>query len=143
MCSTNIILYYSSSEYNLYFDYFTKSAPLILSSLCSWLEREIYFNLVGRWIKWPSQRISSFELVRDLLFFKSFEYPSSPLNILQVLQRFLRQNFFKTWASWKLGVENERGCPLFIVVSEDKLHFELIYLKICSKLLIGPNFALG
>ena len=32
----------------------------------------------------------------------------------------------------KIGAENERGCPLFIVVSKDKLHFELIFLKICS-----------
>ena len=30
----------------------------------------------------------------------------------------------------KIGVENERGCPLFIVASEDKLYFELICLKI-------------
>ena len=41
----------------------------------------------------------------------------------------------------KLRGENERESPLFIVVSEDKLRFELICLKICSRLLIGPNFA--
>ena len=40
----------------------------------------------------------------------------------------------------KLRDENERECPLFIVVSEDKLPFELICLKICSRLLIDPNF---
>ena len=51
---------------------------------------------------------------------------SSPSNVLQVLQRSLRQNFSKAWASWKLGVQNERGCPLFIVILEDKLHFEYI-----------------
>ena len=30
----------------------------------------------------------------------------------------------------KIGVENKRGCPLFIVASEDKLYFDLICLKI-------------
>ena len=39
---------------------------------------------------------------------------SSSFNVFQVLQRFLRWNFSRVWASWKLGVENERGCPLFI-----------------------------
>ena len=71
---------------------------------------------------------------------------SSPLNVLQVLQRFFK--FFKdSWSriSLELGLlenlipQNERGCPLFIVVSKDKFHFELICLKSCSGLMIGPN----
>ena len=121
-------------------------ALLILSSLLSWLKREIFFNLVGRWINWSSQRISSFELVRDLLsfkFFKSFKCFSSPLNVLQVLQRFLRHNFSRVWASWKLGVENELGYALFIVVLEDKLHFELICLKVnfwLTQILLRDNY---
>ena len=45
----------------------------------------------------------------------------------------LEAEFLQTF-DVKIGVENERGCPLFIVVSEDKLHFELIFLKICSRL---------
>ena len=37
----------------------------------TWLEQEIILALVGRWIERSSQQISSFELIRDLLFFKS------------------------------------------------------------------------
>ena len=115
-----------------------------------WLEQEILLTLVGRWIERSLQQISIFELVRDLLFFKffkSFKCSSSPSNVLQVFQMFFK--FFKdSWdiISSKLGLlenlvfQNERKCPLFIVVSDDKLHFKLIYLKICSKLLIVPNF---
>ena len=58
---------------------------------------------------------------------------------LNVLHSFLRQNFSRVLAFWKLRVENESGCPLFIVVSENKFYFELICLKICSRLLINPN----
>ena len=39
--------------------------------LWTWLKQEIFLTLVGRWIEWSSQQISSFELIRDLLFFKS------------------------------------------------------------------------
>ena len=39
--------------------------------LWTWLEQEIFLTLVGRWIERSSQQISSFELIRDLLFFKS------------------------------------------------------------------------
>ena len=105
----------------------------------TWLEQEIFLTLVGRWIERSSQRISGFELITDLLSFKPFECSSSSSKILQVLQKFLRQNFSRAWASWKLGLQNEKECPLFIVVSEDKLHFELIFLKRCSRLLNSPN----
>jgi len=50
--------------------------------LLFWLECEIFFTLVGRWIEKSSQWISSFELVRDLLFFKSFKCSSSSSKIL-------------------------------------------------------------
>ena len=49
----------------------------------------------------------------------------SSSNVFQALQRFLRQNFSRVWASWKPGCENERRCLLFIVISKDKPHFEL------------------
>ena len=39
--------------------------------LWSWLEQEIFLPLVGRCIERSSQQISSFELIRDFLFFKS------------------------------------------------------------------------
>ena len=39
--------------------------------LWTWLKQEIFLTLVGRWIEQSSQQISNFELVRDLLFFKS------------------------------------------------------------------------
>ena len=113
--------------------------------LWTWLKQEIFLTLIGRWIDRSSQYIFSFELIRDLLsfkFFKPFECSSSSSKILQILQKFLRQSFFKAWASWKLCGQNVRGCPLFIVILEDKLHFELIYLKVCSRLLIGPNSSL-
>ena len=37
--------------------------------LWTWLEQGLFLTLVGRWIEWSSQQISSFELIRDLLFF--------------------------------------------------------------------------
>ena len=98
----------------------------------TWLEQEIFLTLVGRWIEQSSEQIFSFELIRDLLFFKFFK--PFECSILQVLQRFVRLNFSRVWVSWKLGVENERGCPLFIVILEDKLYFELIHLRVCSRL---------
>ena len=39
--------------------------------LWSWLEQEIFLTLVGRWIEQSSQKVSNFELIRDILFFKS------------------------------------------------------------------------
>ena len=46
---------------------------------------------------------------------------------------FLLFSFFSDCPA-SLGVENEMGCLLFIVVLEDKIYFELICLKISSKL---------
>ena len=129
VCKYKFWLMYN--EYNLYFDSFTKEYPLILSSL-NLTRTRIFLTLIERWIDRSSQQISSFELIRDLLsfkFFKHFECSSSSSNVLQVLQSFLRWNFSRTWASSKLVVKNERGCPLFIVILEDKLHFELITWK--------------
>ena len=140
----------------------------------TWLVQGIFLTLVERWIERSPQQISSFKLIRDLLFFKSLNMKAFRLKFLgaleawsvelqrfgfvkvyggffslipielqrtylNVLRVFLRQNFSRTLTSWKLGVENKKGCPLFIVILEDKLHFELIYLKVCSRLLIGPN----
>ena len=39
--------------------------------LWTWLKQETFLTLVGRWIEQSSQQIPNFELVRDLLFFKS------------------------------------------------------------------------
>ena len=132
-------------KYNLYWCIMSTISILILLQnntlwfylLWSRLKQWLFLTLVERWIEWFSQQISSFELIQGLLFFKFFK--PFECSILQVIQRFLRQNFFRTWASWKLGVQNERRCPLFIVISEDKLHFKLIYFKVCSRLLISPN----
>ena len=66
------------------------------------------------------------------MFFKFFKDASSSLKTLETL-------FLQRLGLLKTGAENERGCPLFIVILEDKLHFELIYLKVFSRLLIGPN----
>ena len=42
------------NEYNLYFDYFTKEYPLILSSL-NLTRTRIFLTLIGRWIDRSSQ----------------------------------------------------------------------------------------
>ena len=68
-----------------------------------------------------SNRTSSF--VR-MIQVNSFEWSSFILKA-EFLQRF---GLLKTWSRMR------EGCPLFIVVSEDKFHFELISLKICNKL---------
>ena len=56
-----------------FWSFYKGSNLLLISSLYSWLQHEIFFTLVERWIKRSSQWISSFELVRDLLFFKFFK----------------------------------------------------------------------
>ena len=71
---------------------------------------------------------------------------SSPSNVLQVLWISFK-SFKDSWNRIFLELEllenlvlKMRRCPLLIVVLEDKLHFELICLKICSKFFIGPYF---
>ena len=66
------------------------------------------------------------------MFFKFFKDALSFSKILVV-------EFLQSLGLLKIGLKNEKECPLFIVILEDKFHFELIYLKVCSKLLIGPN----
>ena len=73
------------NEYNLYFDSFTKEYPLILSSL-NLIRTRIFLTLVGRWIEWSSQQISSFELGRDLLFFKSSNAKGFRLKFFEILE---------------------------------------------------------
>ena len=43
-------------------------------------------TLVGRWIEWSSQQISSFELIRDLLFFKSSNVKARRLKFFGALE---------------------------------------------------------
>ena len=118
-----------------------KSAPLILSPLWSWLEREIFFTLIGRWIKQFSQWTSGFELVRDFSFFKffkSFEFSSSSLKILgwnsSVLERldplnFNNLEFLKFMEAFELDFNrtsslgrmiqvNSFECSLFVLEAE-------------------------
>ena len=54
--------------------------------LWTWLEQEIFLTLVGRWIEWSSQQISSFELGRDLLFFKSLNAKGFRLKFFEILE---------------------------------------------------------
>ena len=62
------------NEYNLYFNSFTKEYPLILSSL----------NLAR--IERYSQQISNFELIKDLLFFKSSNVKALRLKFFGALE---------------------------------------------------------
>ena len=129
------------NEYNLYFDSFTKEYPLILSSL-NLTRTRIFLTLIESGLIGLHNK----SLASSLLEIYCHSSSSSPSNVLQVLRMFFK--FFKV--SWdgispelgplqNLFSKNERGCPLFIVILEDKLHFELIYLKVFSRLLIGPN----
>ena len=61
--------------------------------LWSWLEQEIFLTLVGRWIERSSQQISSFELIRDLLFFKSSNV------------KVHRLKFFGTLEAWSVKLQ--------------------------------------
>ena len=54
--------------------------------LWTWLKKEIFLTLVGRWIEWSSQQISSFELIRDLLFFKSSNVKACRLKFFGALE---------------------------------------------------------
>ena len=147
-----------------------KNDPLILSSLWSWLEHEIFFTLIGKWIEQPSQQIFCFELVKDLLFFKNFEdslnlkdfglkffgaledfdplkfndlepfeiYGGSlnqaQLNFFECFSGVLEVEFLKNFGVLKSFWRMRVRCYLFIVVSRDKSHFGLIFLKISSRL---------
>ena len=62
------------NEYNLYFNSFTKEYPLILSSL----------NLAR--IERYSQQISNFDLIKDLLFFKSSNVKALRLKFFGALE---------------------------------------------------------
>ena len=64
VCKYKFVLMYN--EYNLYFNSFTKKYP--------------------RWIEWSSQQISSFELIRDLLFFKSSNVKARRLKFFGALE---------------------------------------------------------
>ena len=74
-----------NNEYNLYFNSFTKNT-LWFYLLWTWLKQEIFLTLVGRWIERSSQQISSFELVRDSLFFKSSNVKALRLKFFRVLE---------------------------------------------------------
>ena len=67
-----------------FWSFYKGSNLLLISSLYSWLQHEIFFTLVERWIKRSSQWISSFELVKYLLFFKLFECSSKILWIWRI-----------------------------------------------------------
>ena len=54
--------------------------------LWTWLEQEIFLTLVGRWIEWSSQQMASFELIRDLLFFKSSNVKALRFKFFEVLE---------------------------------------------------------
>ena len=54
--------------------------------LWTWLEQGLFLTLVGRWIEWSSQQISSFELIRDFLFFKSLKVKALGLKFCGALE---------------------------------------------------------
>ena len=61
--------------------------------LWSWLEQEIFLTLVGRCIERSSQQIYSFELIRDLSFFKSSNVKA------------LRLKFFRALEGWSVELQ--------------------------------------
>ena len=83
VCKYKFVL--MNNEYNLYFNSFTKEYSLILSSLNLTRTRDL-LDLVGRWIEQSSQQISSFELIRDLLFFKSSNVKALRLKFFGALE---------------------------------------------------------
>ena len=70
----------------------------------TWLEQEIFLILVGRWIERSSQQISSFELIRDLLFFKSLNVKAFRLKFFRTLEAWSVeiQGFGVCWSLWRL-----------------------------------------
>ena len=82
VCKYKSVLMYN--EYNLYFNSFTKEYPLILSSLN--LTRTRTLLDFGWKMDWSSQQISSFELIRDLLFFKSSNVKALRLKFFWALE---------------------------------------------------------
>ena len=72
--------------------------------LWTWLEQGIFLILVRRWIEWSSQQISSFELIRDLLFFKSSNVKAFRLKFFGTLEAWFveLQRFGVCWSLWRL-----------------------------------------
>ena len=83
VCKYKFVLMYN--EYNLYFNSFIKEYPLILSSLILTRTRDL-LTLVGRWIEQSSQKVSNFELIRDILFFKSSNVKARRLKFFGALE---------------------------------------------------------
>ena len=70
----------------------------------TWLEQGIFLTLVERWIERSSQQISSFELIKDLLFFKSLNMKAFRLKFFGVLEAWSveLQGFEVCWSLWRL-----------------------------------------
>ena len=56
------------------------------------------------------------------------------VNLFECSSSILEPKFLQSFGVLKSSSKNESGCPLFIVVLEDKSHFGLISLKISSRL---------
>ena len=68
--------------------------------LWTWLKQEIFLTLDGRWIEWSSQQISSFELIRDLSFFKSSNVKALGLKFFRALEG--ASKIWVCWGLWRL-----------------------------------------
>ena len=66
------------------------------------LEQEIILTLVGRWIERSSQQIYSFELIRDLLFFKSSNIKARRLKFFEFSLSFKDLGLLKFMEAFKL-----------------------------------------
>ena len=111
-----------------------KNTHLILSSLWSWPNRRSSWHWLEDGLNGlhnKSLALSLLEICCSARWFLDFRLKFFNALEAEFLQSF---DFLKTW-SWKW-----EGCPLFIVVLEDKLHFELICLKRCSRLWLAQIF---
>ena len=90
VCKYKFVL--MNNEYNLYSILLQKNT-LWFYLLLTWLEQEIFLTLVGRWIERSLQQISSFKLIRDLLFFKSSNMKA------------LRLKFFEALEAWSVELQ--------------------------------------
>ena len=70
----------------------------------TWLEQGIFLTLVERWIEQSPQQISSFKLIRDLLFFKSLNMKAFRLKFFGALEAWSveLQGFEVCWSLWRL-----------------------------------------
>ena len=101
----------------------------------TWFKEEIFLTWAGRWIEQSPQQISSFKLIRDLLFFKSLNMKAFRLKFFGALEAWSvgLQGFEVCWSLWRLFQLNSNRtsknlfeCSLCVLETEFLQSFDVL-----------------